>query len=116
MELEIIKTRTAELKASWINVAVKNNLSAWKFLIDSLDALINFVEVKFQIPGSDKKQIVINAINDLYDYVIASNLPILLKPFSGIIKKYFINVILSILIDYFVSKYNDGSWTKLAVA
>lgn len=112
MDISVITNKIAELKALWDAITSKNNVAAGKFIIEAVDELINFVEVQFQVPGADKKEIVINAIDELYDYAVAGHLPLLLKPFSGMIKRFLINTIVSVIIDHFVAKYNDGSWSK----
>ena len=85
--------------------------SVTKFLLFSLDNLIQFVDDLIK-GGPDKKATVMAAVEKLYDYVIKEAMPIWLKPFSGAIRKFILNVIVSTSIDWIVSKYREGSWQK----
>lgn len=88
----------------------KIDLSAvTEFLTQCLDDMIVFL-VEHEIPGADKKATVLAAISKLYDFVITGVLPFWLRPFSGWVKDYIINVQVSHMIDWIVAKYNNGSW------
>lgn len=86
-------------------------ISVTNFLLKSLDDLINYVD-NLIARNVDKKATVIDAITRLYDKIIFQAMPIWLKPFSPLIRKIVIDQIMSAAIDYFVSKYHDGSWNK----
>lgn len=79
------------------------------FLIGCLDQLIEFVE-QTAIPGPDKKATVLEAVGKIYDYIIAEAMPFWLRPFSGKIRNFIINVLISNFIDWSVAKYKKGSW------
>lgn len=82
-----------------------------KFLFNVLDELIELVEVA--IPnGPDKKATVMSAITKIYDYVIAQIMPFWLKPFSGVIKSFVLNTIISAAIDFIVDHYKNSIWNK----
>lgn len=85
------------------------------FLMESADDLVVLVE-SLVFKGEDKKATVIAALDRLYDTIIEGVLPIWLKPFSGMIKYITIHLIIDKMIDYIVSKYNDGSQLALAMA
>jgi len=96
---------------SWWTLKQRYLIEATKFLVDSLDELINFVEGMIA-DGKDKKAVVIMITGKLFDYIVVQSFPIWLKPFSGIIKSIVISVIISQMIDFIVSKYNEGIWKK----
>jgi hypothetical protein len=93
----------------WWSIHRTRLMKATSFLIGSLDGLIQFVEDL--IPdGLDKKETVMAVTGKLFDYIVATAFPIWLKPFSGVIKKVIINIIISNAIDFIVGKYNEGAW------
>ena len=81
------------------------------FLLSVLDDLIAYVDDLLDA-GPDKKATVMDAIERLYDYVIAEALPIWLKPFAGAIKNYVLKDVISPAIDWIVDKYRNGEWRK----
>lgn len=85
------------------------------FSTNGIDELIQFVE-QFAISGSDKKTLVLNAASVIYDYVSLQAMPIFLKPFNVQIKNFVINVVISNVIDFLVSKYNIGGWINPPVS
>lgn len=85
--------------------------NATYFLLNCLDESINLVEDVF-IEGKDKKSAVLLIMAYLYEQIIYKNLPIYLKPFAVIIRIFFVQILSSILIDFIVNKYRDGSWNK----
>ena len=97
------------ISKKWISF---NNLQLVKitnFLFNSLDGLIQFVEPL--IPsGTDKKLAVLTAAGKLFDFISKEAFPLILTPFVPMIKKVIIDVLISNAIDFFVAKYNDGSW------
>lgn len=119
-EIEAIETHVSALaqtwneqkpKSKWWNVWKKNThlYSAAKFIIQALDELIVLVDDKI-IKGADKKATVIAAVSLLYDLTIKEIMPIWLKPFSGKIKGFIIDVLVVVAVDWIVSKYRAGSW------
>lgn len=86
-----------------------------RFMMDATDDLVVLVE-GLVFNGQDKKATVIKALETLYDNVIEGVLPMWLKPFSGMIKYIVIDVVIDKLIDYIVSRYNDGSRLATAMA
>jgi len=101
----VIKTA----KGGWLT---SNQLSqAFSFLIKVIDEAIKNAELK-QIPGSDKKAFVLAVVNNIYDQVIAPQLPSWAYVFSGVLKSFVIDNIVSNLIDYVVSQYKNGSWAN----
>jgi hypothetical protein len=60
--------------------------------------------------GRAKKTLVTNALDRLYTKVVQPNLPLWLKPVGWLIRLVVIRLILSTLIDFCVSKYNQGDW------
>ena len=98
-------------KKSWWKLNTKYLISSTLFLINALDEIIVFVEGL--IPDrQQKKETTLKIVSKLFDYVVAAAFPLWLSPFSCIIKKIIIDVIIDSLINYIVSKYNNGSWNK----
>jgi hypothetical protein len=96
--------------SGWLSTVKGAWLVAAKFLLEATDALVIAIEEKV-IPGPDKKATVMAAISQIYDAIIPVLLPIVLKPFNAKIKSFLIDVVISLMIDFVVSKYNNGSWT-----
>jgi hypothetical protein len=100
---------------SWldkIRLNYKSNLSlATKFLIYSIDELV-YVASNTILTGPDKKATVLDALDRVYAYVVAEALPIWLKPFAKQIEYYVIYTLASIVIDWMVQKYKEGSWNQ----
>lgn len=113
--LEEVNNKLKELIASWSNyVKEKFDLSTViKFSIFALDQFIQ-VAKDYNIPGVDKKATVLSAFDRLYDFIV-SGMPIWAKPIFIPIKQYVIYILASVLIDWVVSKYKDGSWGKAKV-
>ena len=84
---------------------------AVKFLIDSLDVIIKYID-DLLTSGPDKKATVIAAAAALYDLIVVDLLPIWLKPFASGVKTFIIYTIVSLAIDFIVKHYRDGSWNK----
>lgn len=102
----------AKMGKAWADFKAQgkvNSTLAVQFLETCLDSLIVYM-VEHDIPGEDKKATVLNAVGKLYDIVMNGLLPIYLRPFSGVIKTYIINIVISSMIDWIVTKYNSGSW------
>jgi hypothetical protein len=82
-----------------------------KFLMFAVDALIVLVE-NLITSGADKKATVLDAMASVYDFVTKNSLPLWLIPFAGGIKTFVIYTVISLFIDYTISKYKNGSWKK----
>jgi hypothetical protein len=102
--------REAQKKYSWIKINKNYIFECAVFIINILDELILFVE-KIIPQGSDKKFAVITIVDRLFDHISLTAFPIWLKPFAPIIKKIVIDIIVSSLIDFIVSKYRNGYWS-----
>jgi hypothetical protein len=99
------------MKSSKTLWAGKNSSKITNFIMIALDDMISTAALLTEsIPGPDKKATVINAVERLYDYTVLETLPVYLLPFSPIIKKYVIQVLVSNSIDWIVLKYKDGNW------
>jgi len=79
-----------------------------KFLLKSLDGLIQYVEPIIPA-GADKKAVVMMAVTKLFDFTVKEIMPFWLRPFVPAIKAFVINVVVGNAIDFLVSKYNEGA-------
>ncbi len=99
-------------KSGWVSTTINLSIAS-KFFLDSLDEAIRYAEsnIKQEVFGaeSDKKAFVMTVISNLYDKVISPYLPYILYPVSGYIKQI-VMMVVGITIDWFVAKYNSGSW------
>ena len=102
--------RESQKKYSWIKINKNYIFECTVFIINILDELILFVE-KIIPQGSDKKFAVVTIVDRLIDHIALTAFPIWLKPFAPIIKKIVIDIIVSSLIDFIVSKYRNGYWS-----
>lgn len=108
---DILKDKSAEILVVWKTGIKKAWLSAVWFMIQSVDIMINFVEsLPNPIPGQDKKATVLAAMDKLFDTIVTPFIPLLLRPFSSRLKKFFIYTVISLTIDWIVNKYNTGHW------
>ena len=89
----------------------KSPIKLIKFMLHAIDELVRFVEKIIQ-KGPDKKAAVIAASAGLYTYTTKKGLCFWMKPFAGGIKGFVINTVISIIVDWIVSKYNAGSWKE----
>ena len=79
------------------------------FMMEVIDESILLAE-KIIPTGTDKKAAVMTIASRLFDYIVIQAFPIWLQPFSGQIKSFVINILVSYLIDFIVAKYNAGFW------
>lgn len=114
----IINTMADNLKKKWdtfkssLDKTTKITLvQVTKFLLFSLDELVLLVGT-FNRTGADKKAMVLSVLSVVYDYVIKEMLPLWLLPFAGGLKGFVIYTLMSIAVDWIVSKYNSGNWGK----
>lgn len=82
------------------------------FLVNALEDIISYVDQFMDKSGADKKATVLEAISQLYDYVVSNALPVWLRPLSKALKQYIIYEVISAAIDWMVSKYHSGEWQK----
>ena len=95
--------------SGWVSLPKDIIVKGTMFLLSSTDEMIQFVEGL--IPeGKDKKETVMLVSGKLFDYIIIANLPMVMRPFSGIAKKIVVDVIVSQMIDFMVQKYRSGYW------
>jgi hypothetical protein len=73
---------------------------AFQFLVDGVDQLVNLAST-LNVPGADKKAVVLNTSNKLFDVVIAPILPIWVP--TLVVKTLFDGAI-SGIIEFLVSK------------
>lgn len=102
--------REGKIDYSWIKLNKNYIFECAVFIINILDELILFVE-EIIPQGSDKKIAVLTIVARLFDHIVLKAFPIWLKPFSPIIKKIIIEIIVNSLIDFIVSKYRNGYWS-----
>lgn len=107
--LDDIKNRwkdTQSVKTGWLTNTVSRFSVSVPFFIRAVDELMKFMD-KFNMPGLSKKAVVMEAITEIYDTVIAPVLPFYLVPFAGTIKELIINVIVSSFIDFLVGRIRE---------
>lgn len=110
-EIPEFENKIQELAQNWNNQEGKANLSKiTNFLLGSVDILVCTIDDLLD-KGIDKKITVLMGVAKLYDYIISSPLiPLWLKPFLSLIRGYVIYTLISIFIDWMVSKYKQGQW------
>ena len=97
--------------AGWLWVNRGRLVDGTRFVLASLDQMIQWVEDI--IPsGVDKKAAVMMMAGKLFDYVVAPAFPIWLKPATPLIRELVVNILVSAVIDFIVSKYHTGIWMK----
>jgi hypothetical protein len=119
-QFDKIANEVNQVIANW---RAKNPLPSWwakvggawvtsaSFLVKVTDYLINIVEEKVS-SGPDKKATVLAAVGKIYDEVVYPRLPSYLLPFNARIKLFLLEVVVSAIIDFIVSKYKEGSWVS----
>lgn len=88
-------------KATW-TTAVAYILEACDYFVRSIEPLVH--------SGPDKKATVLDGLGKVYDLIVPALLPFFLKPFNSKIRSFVLNVLASLIIDFIVSKYNNGYW------
>lgn len=91
----------------WENIQI---ISMTKFLIETLDQLIPYFAQFNDMPGLEKKALVMNAIGELYDFISAQCFPLWLKAVSPMLRAIVLNQIISPSIDWIVDKYKSNNW------
>lgn len=107
--VDIWKAQQENVKKSWFFFNNSYLVKAVTFLMNSLDGLIKFVEPLIPA-GEDKKEAVMTIVSQLFDKIAAAAIPMILTPFVPMIKKIFMEIVVSNAIDFFVDKYNEGAW------
>ena len=98
-------------RRSWFRLSNTYVYAASKFIINILDECILFIDDL--IPGStgaEKKAAVLAMVMNLYKYISVQAFPIWLMPFSPMLEGIVL-IVINILIDFMVAKYNSGYWT-----
>jgi hypothetical protein len=112
MEIMAVKWDESKSSSKWWQLWKKVSFIAiTNFLLARLDDLISYVD-NLVASGIDKKATVLDALTRIYDKIIYEAMPIWLKPFSPLIRVIVIGQIIPAAIDFFVSKYREGSWNK----
>lgn len=107
--LDNIKKRWDTVKNSktgWLSDSLNTFKVAIPFLISSVDELMKLVAT-FSVPGADKKTLVMNAVGDVYDYVVGPILPFWMIPFKGKIRELVL-VMVSSFVDFLVGRLREN--------
>lgn len=107
-----IKTQKPAGWFSWMKPKGTTLIYIFKYLVFCLDALMAIAEQATPV-GKDKKATVLKAVELIYNFISKNNLPIWIIPWASKFKIFVIYTILSVLVDYCVAKYNQGSWKKV---
>jgi len=95
----------------WAKIRV-GYIKVTSYILNTLDEFILEMEKFNDMSGQDKKATVMAAIEKVYDHIVKEAMPIWLKPFSPMIKKFILGVIVSYAVDWIVEKYHNGMWSK----
>lgn len=109
MKNKKIKDFVDYLESKWINENPDSILKGSVLILNSLDDSINLVEKELD-NGKDKKEVVLYIMSSLFENVISKSLPVYIVPFEKLIRVFLIKIFLSVMIDFIVNKYNQGSW------
>lgn len=117
-KVEDLENKIAQYAAAWRDQKSKKSLwsssdfsKATTFILYALDDFIITV-MAVVISGPDKKATVLDAVSRLYDFTAAEVLPIWMRPIAMPIKQYVIYVLVSVAIDWIVTKYRDSDWKR----
>lgn len=108
--IESLKQRWLDLqkvKTGWFSTTVSRFSLAIPFFLKAIDELMKFV-AKFQMEGVGKKAIVMEALGELYTFIIQPLLPIWLKPFGSSIRELILDVLVSSFIDFLVARLREN--------
>ena len=107
---EVIETwKRNNPSPSWWRKIKGHWIKAISFLVAAGDYFIRHIDNLLE-NGPDKKATVLEALGKVYDAIVPPYLPFFLRPFNNKIKKFALEVIASIMIDFFVGKYRAGNW------
>ena len=112
---ELLDPSIKEVVNSW-NEKQEQKEGTWTQAVAYVTLAVDYFirQIEGLIPsGQDKKATVLAAISDVYDMIVPGLLPIWLRPFNSRIKAFVIDVVISIAIDFIVSKYRKGSWNEV---
>ena len=99
----------------FINAKTRTNLkTAVRFTLDSVD---DFVIVGLNLLGQDGvtkvRDYIIELLGSMYDCVMEKvKLPMWLRPVSSVIRKVTLEILLPLLLDYFLYKYTSGVFKR----
>jgi hypothetical protein len=117
-KVEDLERKIAQYAEAWREQRDRKSLwsssdfsKATAFVLYALDDFILTV-MAVAISGPDKKATVLDAVSRLYDFTAAEVLPIWLRPVAMPIKQYVVYVLVSVAIDWIVSKYKEGGWKE----
>lgn len=108
---QIWMEKSKDAPTSWFKLSVKYLILASGFLVNVTDVLVNHMQT-FDMPGVEKKTQVLSMLSEIFDFVSASAIPAVYKPFTSLLKTFVINCLLSAIIDFIVKKYKNGSWSS----
>jgi uncharacterized protein YigE (DUF2233 family) len=74
-----------------------------------LDQLIPYFAQFNDVPGVKKKELVMIAMGELYDFLSSSCFPIWLKAVSPMLRALVLNQVISPSIDWIVEKYKNSN-------
>jgi len=101
---DILKNNKKEGLFSKVDLSIISS-----FILFSLDELVTTIDGLLS-DGSEKKIIVLQSIEKIYDHIVKEGLPVWAKPIAKNIKYYIVYIIISSTIDYFVFKYRNKDW------
>jgi hypothetical protein len=101
----------SQSKWLWVFKAKVGLAKCARFVAGATDGFIVLAErVGDAGSGRAKKTLVTNALDRLYTKVVQPNLPVWLKPVGWLVRLVVIRLVIGTLIDFCVSKYNQGDW------
>jgi len=108
-----IKLRWAnrkDVKTGWFSNTASKFSEAVPFFMKVIDELMKFMD-NYDMPGLSKKALVMESLNELYDYIVGPLLPLWLKPFGSNIKSLVLDVLVSTFIDFLVARIREVKLT-----
>lgn len=73
-----------------------------------LEALLEAVKDMTRLVGPEERQAILDGAGALYDKVISPALPLYLKPFSSLIRKAVVNVVLTAFLNFLAQDNPTG--------
>ena len=109
---ELLVNEVRQYVDQWA-IAQSQSKQGWRaavgYIIDAVDDFIISIDNQLA-SGADKKATVMAALMVLYNAIVPTLLPIYLKPFASQFRIFVFDIVISTLIDVFVSKYRTGNW------
>lgn len=90
------------LETSWVAIHKDTMSAGFKFLAGGIDQLVNLAQT-FALDGVDKKSLVLQYANQLFDIIVAAEIPVWAKPAFIPLKTMF-DAAVDGLIEFAVSK------------